>query len=87
MLNVDLDKRLEQSLDALAEKTNRSREHITNEALKSYIRQEEARDYEDQESLARWGQYQETGEVISNDDMIDWLNSWGKEQEQPCPVK
>jgi predicted transcriptional regulator len=87
MLGVRLDKQLEERLNALAEKTNRSKSYLAKEALKRYIEQEEAKAYETQETLARWEHYQETGELVSNDSMMDWLDSWGTEQEKSCPVK
>jgi predicted transcriptional regulator len=87
MLGVRLDKQLEERLNALAEKTNRSKSYLAKEALKRYIEQEEAKAYETQETLARWEHYQETGELVSNDSMMDWLDSWGTDQEKSCPVK
>ena len=87
MLSVKLDEQLERQLDALAEKTNRSKNYLAEEALKHYINQEEARESEKQEILARWEHYQETGEAVSNDVVTDWLDSWGTAQEKPCPVK
>ena len=87
MLGVRLDKQLEERLNALAEKTNRSKSYLAKEALKRYIEQEEAKAYETQETLARWEHYQETGELVSNDSMMDWLDSWGTDQEKACPVK
>ena len=87
MLGVRLDKQLEERLSALAEKTNRSKSYHAKEALKHYIEQEESKEYENQETLARWERYQETGEVVSNDSMMEWLGSWGSDQKKPCPVK
>ena len=87
MLGVRLDEQLEARLSALAEKTNRSKSYLTKEALKRYIEQEESKEYEKQETLARWERYQKTGDVVSNDSMMEWLDSWGNDQEKPCPVK
>ena len=87
MLGVRLEGSLEKRLDALAEKTHRTKSYLAKEALKSYIEQEEAKLYENKEALERWETYQETGEVVSNAAMTEWLNSWGSEQEKSCPVK
>ena len=87
MLGVRLDEQLEKRLSALAEKTKRSKSYLAKEALKRYIEEEEAKEHEKQETLARWERYQETGEVVSNDVMTQWLDSWGADQEKPCPVK
>ncbi|MGS2724887.1 CopG family ribbon-helix-helix protein [Porticoccus sp. GXU_MW_L64] len=87
MLGVRLDENLEQRLTALAEKTHRSKSHHAKEALRRYIQQEEAKEQARQETLERWEAYQETGEVVSNDAMTQWLDSWGDPKESACPVK
>ena len=87
MLTVRLDEQLERRLDALAEKTSRSKNYLAEEALKYYINQEEIREHEKQETLARWEHYRETGESVSNDVVTEWLDTWGTDQEKPCPVK
>ena len=87
MLGVRLDEQLDERLSALAEKTNRSKSYLAKEALRRYIDQEESKEYEKQETIARWEHYQETGVVIKNDRITDWLDSWGSNQEKPCPTK
>lgn len=87
MLGVRLDEELEKRLSALAKKADRSKSYLAKEALVRYIDAEEAREFEKQETLARWEKFQETGKSVSNEDMTDWLSSWGDETEKPCPVK
>jgi len=87
MLGVRLDQQLENRLNALAQKTRRSKSFIAKEALIRYIGEEERKQRENGLTLARWGEYQETGETISNESMVEWLESWGAEQEKPCPAK
>lgn len=52
-----------------------------------YINDEEIKEQEKQLTLARWEHFQETCEAINNDVMMEWLESWGNEQEKLCPVK
>ena len=87
MLGVRLDEQLEKRLSTLAEKMNRSKSFLAKEALTLYIEQEELKQRENELTLAHWEEYQETGEVVSNDDMIEWLETWGANQEKSCPVK
>ena len=87
MLGVRLDDQLESRLSALAAKTQRSKSFLAKEALTRYIEEEERKLRENELTLARWEEYQETGETISNEDMMEWLESWGTDQEKPCPVK
>ena len=87
MLGVNLDAQLEQRLNALAEKTHCSIHHLASEALKRYIDQEEAEGNEEQEDLIRWENYLKTGHVISNEKVMEWLASWGSDDEKPCPLQ
>ncbi len=87
MLGVRLDKQLEDRLDALARKAQRSKSFLAKEALIRYVEEEERKHRENQLTLARWEEYQETGETVGNEVMMEWLESWGTEQEKSCPVK
>jgi len=85
MLGVRLGEQLESRLSALAKKTQRSKSYLAKQALTRYIEEEERKQYENDLTLARWEEYQETGEVLTNASMEKWLNSWGTDQEKPCP--
>ena len=87
MLGVRLDKQLEDRLNALARKAQRSKSFLAKEALIRYVEEEERKHRENQLTLARWEEYQETGEAVSNEVMMEWLEFWGTEQENSCPVK
>ena len=87
MLGVRLDNELESRLTALAERTHRSKSHHAKAALVRYIEQEEATEQANKESLLRWEAYEENGESISNQSVVNWLDSWGTEQEKSCPEK
>ena len=87
MLGVRLDEQLENRLSALAAKTQRSKSFLAKEALIRYIDEEERQQRENDLTIKRWEEYQETGETVSNESMTNWLDSWGTDQEKPCPVK
>jgi predicted transcriptional regulator len=87
MLGVRLDEQLENRLSALAEKRQRSKSFLAKEALTRYIDDEERKQRENELAIARWNEYQETGETISNESMTEWLETWGTAQEKPCPAK
>ena len=87
MLGVRLDKQLENRLTALSTKTRRSKSYLAKEALRRYIAEEELKHQENEIALARWEEYEESGEVVANLDVIEWLESWGEENEKPCPEK
>ena len=87
MLGVRLDEQLESRLNALAAKTHRSKSFLAKEALIRYIEEEERKQRENELTMARWQEYQKTGEIVNNEAMMDWLDSWGSDEEKPCPVK
>ena len=87
MLGIRLDEQLEDRLNILAQRTQRSKSFLAKAALLRYIEEEERRHYENELSIARWEEYQETDETVSHEAMTDWLESWGTDQERPCPVK
>ncbi|MBR7889283.1 ribbon-helix-helix protein, CopG family [Marinomonas sp. A79] len=87
MLGVRLDKQLESRLTALAAKTQRSKSVLAKEALTRYIEEEEAKQRENQLAESRWEEYQTSGDTVDNQTMVTWMESWGTEQEKPCPVK
>ena len=39
------------------------------------------------ETLARWEAYKATGEVVQHDTVMEWLESWGADNEKPCPIE
>ena len=87
MLGIRLDEQLEDRLNTLALRTQRSKSFLAKVALLRYIEEEERKQYENELTIARWEEYQETGETVSNEVMTDWLESWGTDQEKSCPVK
>ncbi|MDX2507829.1 MAG: ribbon-helix-helix protein, CopG family [Gammaproteobacteria bacterium] len=86
MLGVRLEPELEQRLAVLAKKTKRSKSYLAKEALRHYIDQMEAQEKRRQETLERWEAYEQTGETIEHDAMVNWLESWGDNKEKACPT-
>ena len=85
MLGVRLEPELEQRLAVLAKKTKRSKSYLAKEALRRYIDQLETQEKQRQETLERWEAYEQTGESIDHDVMVEWLESWGDDKENSCP--
>ena len=85
MLGVRLEPEPEQRLAVLAKKTKRSKSYLAKEALRRYIDQLETQEKQRQETLERWEAYEQTGETIDHDAMVEWLESWGNDEENSCP--
>jgi len=86
MLGVRLDKELELRLALLSEKTSRSKSYHAKEAIRQYLEQQEQVAQRNAETLARWETYKATGEVVEHDAVMEWLESWGTENEKVCPT-
>lgn len=75
---------VEQRLDEIARRLQRSKGWVINQALSEYM----ARQQLEQE---RWKQTLEAmesaaqGKVVDASEVHDWLNSWGAEDEQEAP--
>lgn len=85
MLGVRLDPELERRLSALATKKDRSKSYIAKEALKAYIEQEEQLAQIKQATLERWQAFELHQHSIAHDEVSDWLDTWGTDDEQPWP--
>lgn len=79
---VRLQPDLEESLEALASKLQRSKSWVINQSLREFIDRE-------QEGDARWRETLQAitsvsaGRVHAGDAVHDWLRSWGGTDEQP----
>lgn len=49
------------------------------------LRKQIEREREKSEDLARWQQYQLTGQAIAHEKVDQWLSSWGSDTELMCP--
>ncbi len=87
MLGVRLEPELEQRLVAIAKAKHRSKSYIAKEALLKYIEVEEARERRHKETFEAWERFQDTGESYSGEEVMAWLESWGKEDEKECPIQ
>ena len=73
-------------LSRLAEAKKRSPHWLAKEAISQYLDREEAVEHFKQETIARWGEYRQTGKTVSNDVVMTWLDSWGTNEESEPPV-
>lgn len=81
---VRLQPEIEQGLEAIAGKTQRTKSWVINQALKEYIQrqdQEQARWRETLNAMESVAQ----GKVVSGEAVHTWLRSWGRSEELPPP--
>ena len=85
--SVKLDDNLKNRIQHLADTKKRTSHWIMREAIRDYVEREEARESFKQEALTSWKTYQETGQHLTNQEVREWLNTWGTDEEteiMPC---
>jgi len=83
--SIKLDDELKRRIQYLADSRNRSAHWIMREAIREYVEREEARERFKQESLTSWKSYQETGRHLTGQEVGEWLNTWGTDEEKEIP--
>ncbi len=84
-IGVRLDDDTRSRLKVLGKVRQRSAHFLMKEAIKRYIDIEEQVEQERVEDMERWKHYRATGEHVSNEAMMDYLDSWGNDREKACP--
>ena len=83
--SIKLDEDLKNRIQKLANIRHRSAHWIMREAIREYIEREEARESFKQEAMESWTAYQETGRHLTNQEVRNWLKTWGTEKETKAP--
>ena len=84
MTSVRMPDELLHDLEETAEKLQRSKGWIINDAVKKYIRLERKKAALLKETLASWDDY-ENGRIVDGDKVMEWLETWGDENEKEPP--
>ncbi len=79
-----LDDDLQEKLDATAERLRRSKGWIINDALRQYIKREERKQQMLEETLEAIADIQ-AGRVVSGEEVMKWLSTWGTGNETKAP--
>jgi predicted transcriptional regulator len=82
---IKLDESLLTRLTALSTLKSRSPQWLVNTAIEDYVTREETYEREKAEDMLRWQNYQQSGQAVPHSSVAEWLNSWGSENELPCP--
>ena len=83
--SLKIDDTLKGRVQHLASQRRRSPHWIMLEAIQQYVEREEARERFQQEALASWTAYQETGRHLTGPEVRAWLNTWGADDERAAP--
>ena len=84
MTSVRIPDDLMAQLQKTAEQRRRSKSWLINDAVREYLEREEIRTHrlaETRQSLTEV----DKGQLIEDDEVLDWLDSWGTEEEKAPP--
>ena len=84
-MGVKLDEQTRERLKALGEARRRSAHWLMREAIRENLNREEAAERRNLEADEAWAEYQRAGQLVGNEAMTAWLNTWGTDKEGPCP--
>jgi predicted transcriptional regulator len=85
MTSVRMPDELLEQLEEAAEKSRRSKGWIINDAVREYLAKAERKSQmleDTREALADI----RAGRVVDGSDVLDWLDSWGKDDEKTPPA-
>ena len=80
-LNLRMADDLVEALDRLAEATGRSRDEVAEAAVRSLLDYEAWKEAKIQRSIDE----ADRGDGVPHDAVIEWLRSWGSDEELPPP--
>ncbi|ODR85638.1 CopG family ribbon-helix-helix protein [Shewanella xiamenensis] len=84
-VSVKLDADIKARVEHLAEARKRSSHWMMREAIREYVEREEKREALQQEALRAWEEHQTSGLHVTGDEVVNWLESWGSENEKAAP--
>lgn len=84
-VSLKLEQAEHERLKSLAEARHRKPHFLMKEAIRQYLDREELRESFKREALASWKDYKETGKHLTGDQVTEWLETWGSDQEQALP--
>jgi len=82
---VKLDNEIRERIARLAKSRKNSAHALMREAIYEYVEREEKRESFDQETLRAWQEYEENGLHLTGEEVIEWLSTWGTENEKEAP--
>jgi predicted transcriptional regulator len=81
-LNADV----EAPLETLAQRLDRSKNYLINQAIKEFIARQAMEDARWEDTLKALASIKD-GKTIDEAEVVSWLKSWGTDGESPAPLK
>ncbi len=84
--SIRLKAEIEEPLEALAKKLDRSKNYLINQAIKEFVIKESMAEYRWQQTIPALTAVKDN-DVIDESSVTSWLESWGSEKELNKPTK
>ena len=85
-ISIKLDSSYKERLSRLATTKRRTAHALAKTAITNFIEQEERIEAERKEAIASYEDYLETGLHVTVDEVDEWLESWGADNEKDKPL-
>ncbi len=80
-LTIRIDQDTKERLESAAKNQKRSKAFLANEAIKEYLAVQEWQEQRIRDAIAS----ADRGEGVPHNRVLEWVQSWGSDDEQPVP--
>jgi len=84
--SIRLNVEVEDPLEKLSHKLDRSKNYLINQAIKEYVARQSMEDARWEDTLKALASLKE-GKAIEGSEVLSWLESWGTDSESSAPSK
>jgi predicted transcriptional regulator len=84
--SIRLSADVEAPLETLAQRLDRSKNYLINQAIKEFVARQAMDDARWEDTLKALASIKE-GKTIDESEVVSWLRSWGTDDESPAPRK
>ena len=82
--SIRLNTEIEAPLESLAQRLDRSKNYLINQAIKEFVARQAMEDSRWEDTLKALASIKE-GKVIDESEVVSWLKSWGTDSESSPP--
>jgi len=83
---VKLESDIRNRISKLALISKSSSHALMKQAIYEYVEREEKREAFHREAMESWEEYKETGLHATGEEIIEWLKTWGTDNEEAAPL-
>lgn len=84
--SIRLNEEIEEPLENLAQRLDRSKNYLINQAIKEFVSRQAMDDARWEDTLKALASIKE-GKTIDESEVVSWLKSWGTDGETSAPLK